>query len=314
MPARVEPCLAVLKSRPPIGPDWLYEIKWDGYRIAVHLNNGHVRILTRGGHDWTHRFPAIEAAARRLGVGSAILDGEAVVLDEEGRSDFGRLQNSLGGRGGKLNSGASVLYAFDLLYFDGHDIRSLELTARRYFLQSLLKGTDDAIRLSEAIDGDGRDIFDAACKHGLEGIIAKYKDAPYRSGRLGEWVKVKCVQRDSFIVVGYEHSLSARGGIGALLLAARKGNDWVYVGSVGTGFNERSAEFLRKTLDRIKRKTPPVAYGGRRQNLVWVQPTLIAEIDYRAWTHDGKLRHASYKGLREVQDNAAVYEILSNVL
>ncbi|TCM78614.1 bifunctional non-homologous end joining protein LigD [Rhizobium sp. BK068] len=238
MPARIEPCLALLNPRPPIGPDWIYEIKWDGYRIAVHLNNGNVRILTRGGHDWTHRFPAIEADAKRLGVGSAILDGEAVVLDELGRSDFGKLQQSLGGRGGKLNSGASVMFAFDLLYFDGHDIRSLELTARRYFLRSLLKDADGAIRLSEDIEGDGREILAAACEHGLEGIIAKYKDSPHRLGRLGEWVKVKCVQSDSFMIVGYEHSLSARAGIGSLLLAARKGNDWIYVGSIGTGFNE----------------------------------------------------------------------------
>ncbi|MGY5793650.1 non-homologous end-joining DNA ligase len=309
MPDRVEPSLALLKPRPPVGPDWLYEVKWDGYRIAVHLNNGHVRILTRGGHDWTHRFPGIEDAAKRLGVGTAILDGEAVVLDEEGRPHFGKLQNSLGGRGGKLPAGDAIMFAFDLLYFDGHDIRSLELTSRRYFLQSLLKNETGAIRLSETIDGDGRDIFDAACEHGLEGIIAKYKDAPYRSGRFGEWIKVKCIQSDSFIVVGYEHSTVARSGIGSLLLAARRGDDWVYVGSVGTGFNERGAEYLRKTLDRIKRKTPPVQYEGRRKNLVWVQPTLIAEIDYRAWTHDGKLRHASYKGLREVQDNAAVFEM-----
>lgn len=122
-------------------------------------------------------------------------------------------------------------------------------------------------------------------------------------------MKVKCIQSESFMIVGYEHSMAARGGIGSLMLAARKGDDWVYVGSVGTGFNERSAEYLRKTLDRIKRKTPPVEYRGVRKNLVWVQPTLIAEIEYRAWTHDGKLRHASYKGLREVQDNAAVYEL-----
>ncbi|KRB58448.1 ATP-dependent DNA ligase [Rhizobium sp. Root708] len=310
MPARVEPCLALLKPRPPIGPDWLYEIKWDGYRIAVHLQNKQVRILTRGGHDWTHRFPAIVGAAKRLGVGSAILDGEAVVLDEQGRSDFSALQQSLGGRGGKLNSGASVMYAFDLLYFDGHDIRGLELTARRYFLRQLLEGSQDAIRLSEDIEGDGREIFAAACKHGLEGIIAKYKDSTYRSGRLGEWVKVKCIQSDSFMIVGYEHSLSARGGIGSLLLAARKGSDWVYVGSVGTGFSERVAAQLRNTLDRIKRKAPPLQYDGRRKELVWVQPTLIAEIEYRAWTHDGKLRHASFKGLRERQDNAAVFELI----
>ncbi|SEI11433.1 bifunctional non-homologous end joining protein LigD [Rhizobium tibeticum] len=308
MPARIEHCLALLKPRPPIGPDWIYEIKWDGYRIAVHLNNGNVRILTRGGHDWTHRFPAIEADAKRLGVGSAILDGEAVVLDEHGRLNFGQLQQSLGGRGGKLNSGASIMFAFDLLYFDGHDIRSLELTARRYFLRSLLKDAQGSIRLSEDIEGDGREIFAAACEHGLEGIIAKYKDSPYRSGRLGEWVKVKCVQSDSFMIVGYEHSLSARGGIGSLLLAARKEGKLVYVGSVGTGFSELTAQHLRTTLDRIKRKSSPIEYGGRRR-VVWVQPTLIAEIEYRAWTHDGKLRHASYKGLREVQDNAAVFNI-----
>lgn len=309
MPARVEPCLALTKLRPPLGNDWLYEIKWDGYRIAVHLNNRSARILTRGGHDWTHRFPAIEEAAKALGVGTAIIDGEAVVLDAEGRPHFGMLQNSLGGRGGKLPSGQAMMMAFDLLYFDGHDIRSLELTARRYFLESLLQKGEGAIRLSEAIDGDGREIFAAASQHGLEGIIAKYKDSTYRSGRLGDWVKIKCVKSDSFIVVGYEPSHVARGGIGSLLLAARKGDAWIYVGNVGTGFNEDNAAALRKMLGRIVRKRPPVEYDGRRKDIVWVQPTLIAEVEYRAWTHDGKLRHASYKGLREVQDNAAVYDI-----
>ena len=309
MPARIEPCLALLKPRPPIGPNWLYEIKWDGYRIAVHLNNKQVRILTRGGHDWTHRFPAIEQAAMRLGVGSAILDGEAVVLDEQGRSDFSKLQQSLGGRGGKLNSGASVMFAFDLLYFDGHDIRSMELSSRRYFLESLLRGEEGVIRISEEIEGDGSEIFNAASAHGLEGIIAKDRDSPYRSGRFGDWIKVQCIQSESFMIVGYEHSMSARGGIGCLLLAARKGHDLVYVGSVGTGFKERDALQLRKMLDRLKQKTPPVTYQGNRKNIVWAQPTLIGEIEYRAWTHDGKLRHASYKGLREVQDNAAVYKL-----
>ncbi|WP_222858176.1 non-homologous end-joining DNA ligase [Rhizobium cauense] len=309
MPARIEPCLALLKPSPPIGPEWTYEVKWDGYRVAVHLNNGDVRILTRGGHDWTHRFPGIEDAAKHLGVGTAILDGEAVVLDEEGRPDFGRLQNSLGGRGGKLAAGNAIMFAFDLLYFDGHDIRETPLTGRRVFLESLLKNEERAIRLSEEVDGDGREVFAAACSRGLEGIIAKRKDSTYRSGRLGDWVKIKCIPSDSFIVVGYEHSMVARGGIGSLLVAARRGDDWVYVGSVGTGFNQSSAEYLRKTLDRIKRKTPPVKYEGRRKNVVWVQPTLIAEIEYRAWTHDGKLRHASYKGLRETQDNAMVFQL-----
>jgi bifunctional non-homologous end joining protein LigD len=199
------------------------------------------------------------------------------------------------------------MFVFDLLYFDGHDIQSMELSSRRHLLETLLRGEEGAIRISEEIDGDGAEIFNAACAHGLEGIIAKDRDSAYRSGRFGDWVKVKCIQSDSFMIVGYEYSMSARGGIGSLMLAARNGNDLVYVGSVGTGFKERDALQLRKLLDRLKRKTPPVAYAGKRKNLVWAQPTLIAEIEYRAWTHDGKLRHASYKGLREVQDNAAVY-------
>ncbi len=261
------------------------------------------------GHDWTYRFPAIEAAAKSLGVGTAIIDGEAVVLDEQGRPHFGMLQNSLGGRRGKLPSGQAMMMAFDLLYFDGHDIRSMELSFRRFFLESLLRSEEGAIRLSEAVDGDGSEIFAVACEQGLEGIIAKHRDSSYRSGRLGDWIKVKCLQSDSFIVVGYEQSSVARAGIGSLLLAARKGREWVYVGNVGTGFTESNAEALRNTLERIRAKRPPVEYDGRRRNVVWVQPTLIAEIEYRAWTHDRKLRHASFKGLREVQDNAAVYEI-----
>jgi hypothetical protein len=125
MPDRVEPCLALLKTAPPVGPDWAYEIKWDGYRLAIHIEPKGVRIITRGGHDWTHRFPAIAAAAKDLGVGTAILDGEAVVLNADGRSDFGALQRSLGGRGGKRSSTESILFAFDLLYFDGHDLTVL---------------------------------------------------------------------------------------------------------------------------------------------------------------------------------------------
>ncbi len=298
----------MLKQRAPIGPDWIYEIKWDGYRIAVHIDNGKVRILTRGGHDWTHRFPAIAQAALRLGVGTAILDGEAVVLDERGRSDFNRLQESLGGRGGKANSGATVMYAFDLLYFDGRDIRTLELTARRYFLKTLLKGEQvGAIRMSESIDGDGDAIFNAASEHGLEGIVAKYKDAPYRSGRLGEWIKIKCVQREGFAIVGYQPSMA---GIGCLFLAAKRGDDLVYVGTVGTGFTAKVARELRATLDRMKRKTPAIAYSGTRTNVAWVRPTLVADVEYRAWTGAGKLRHAAYKGLRDPEDGATIYDLL----
>ncbi len=307
MPDRIEPCLALLKPLPPTGSDWIYEVKWDGYRLAIHIEPTAVRIITRGGHDWTDRFPAVAEAAKKLGVRSAILDGEAVVLDEHGRSDFGALQKSLGGRGGKKASTDSILYAFDLLYFDGHDLTGTELSVRRHLLADLVDGADGSIRFSEDVSGDPGELLANACSLGLEGIIAKHRDRPYRSGRTGDWLKIKCIQSESFMIVGYEQSSVARSGIGSLLLAARQGSGWVSVGSVGTGFKERDAAYLRSTLDKLKTKKRVVPLKGK--NLVFARPTLIAEIEFRGWTDDGYLRHASYKGLREVQDNAAVFDI-----
>ncbi|MBY3134800.1 non-homologous end-joining DNA ligase [Rhizobium laguerreae] len=309
MPNRIEPCLALLKARPPKGNDWVYEIKWDGYRLSVHVEPTGIRILTRGGHDWADRFPAIKQAALWLPVGTAILDGEAVVLDEHGRSDFGLLQQSLGGRGGKKSSSDAIFMAFDLLYFDGHDLRKSELDERRRLLEDLVPaGEQGDIRLSEQIEADGDQLLASACELDLEGIIAKQRRAPYRSGRGGEWLKIKCTQSDGFVIVGYEKSTASFGGIGRLLLAARKGSDLVYVGGVGTGFNERSAAELREQMDKLIIGQSAVD-TGRKRNAVFVRPELVAEIEYRAWTHDGKLRHASYKGLREVQDEAMVYEV-----
>lgn len=198
MPDRIEPCLALLKAKPPSGPDWIYEIKWDGYRVAVHIEPNAVRIITRGGHDWTDRFPAIAAAARKLGVGTAILDGEAVVLDAQGRSDFGALQRSLGGRAGKKVSDEAILYAFDLLYFDGHDLTKMELPGRRHLLDDLIGESEGAIRLSQEVGADGVTLLAAACERGLEGIIAKHRDSTYRSGRLGDWLKIQVPQASHF--------------------------------------------------------------------------------------------------------------------
>ncbi|ACE90139.1 ATP-dependent DNA ligase protein [Rhizobium phaseoli] len=310
MPARVDPCLALLKPKPPKGRQWAFEVKWDGYRIAVHIEPSGVRILTRGGHDWTDRFPAIATEARRLPVSTAILDGEAVVFDELGRSDFGRLQQSLGGRGGNRSSREAVMMAFDLLYFDGHDLMETEFTARRHLLEGLVPaGGEEAVRLSEEIEADGDTLLRIACDHGLEGIIAKDRNSTYRSGCGGDWLKIKCIQSDGFTIVGYQMSGAAFGNIGALLLAARKGDELIYVGSVGTGFKADEAMKLRATMDKIKATKPAVVYSGGRKNLTWIKPKLVAEIEYRAWTHDGKLRHPSYKGLRELQDNATVYEL-----
>ncbi|TCB60123.1 ATP-dependent DNA ligase [Rhizobium leguminosarum bv. viciae] len=312
MPPRVEPALALLKQKPPAGDQWRWEVKWDGYRLAVHVEPSGVRILTRGGYDWAGRFPGIEAAARSLGPASMILDGEGVVLDEQGRSNFNALQNSLGAvgrRSGNLTARNAIFYAFDLLYLDGHDLRGLEYRDRRHLLEETLAGFEGAIRLSEEIEADPGVLLEHACQLGLEGIVGKDRNSKYQSGRTGDWVKLKCVQSEGFFIVGYEPG-SGFGGFASLLLAAYHGDELRYVGSVGTGFKERTAVALRAAMDKLpwRRKVPPVPYKGKRP-VVWVQPTLIAEIEFRQWTPDNKLRHAAYKGLRDRQDNADVFRL-----
>ncbi|WP_426130243.1 non-homologous end-joining DNA ligase [Pararhizobium sp. PWRC1-1] len=307
MPDRIEPCLALLASKPPKGDEWAFEIKWDGYRLSLHVEPTKVRILTRGGHDWTTRFSAIEQAAKDLGAATMILDGEAVVLDDQGRSDFGALQNALGGRGGKRNAAAAIFYVFDLLYLDGHDITRMDLAERRMLLESVLTDKGGTIRLSEEIEADGEMLLKSACEHGLEGIIAKHRHRPYRSGRTGDWLKIKCVQSESFVVVGYEPSTTMPGAIASLLLAGRKGDGLVYVGSVGTGFKHSVARKLKGQLDQMPIEHPPVRLKAK--NVVYARPELVAEIEFRAWTNDGKLRHASFKGLRDEADASDIYEV-----
>lgn len=307
MPARIEPCLALLVSKPPVGSEWIFEVKWDGYRLAVHKEPGGVRVITRGGHDWTERFPAIAESAGGMDVETMILDGEAVVLDEQGRSDFGALQQALGGRGGKRRAGEALFYAFDLLYLNGHDLTRMPLHDRRAMLEAICHVPGGIIRLSEEIGDDGAELLKVACGLGLEGIIGKNENKPYRPGRLGDWVKVKCVQSEGFAIVGYEPSRNALGGIGRLLLAARKGDELVYVGGVGTGFTARSGTAVRRQLDAIAIPKPAIGVGKRKG--VFVKPVLVAEVEFRAWTNDGKLRHASFKGLREEADAASIYRM-----
>ena len=309
MPDRVESCLALLAARAPSGAEWAFEVKWDGYRLALHLEPGRrVRILTRGGHDWTTRFPTIAHDLRDLGIDSAILDGEAVVLDEQGASDFGALQRALGGRGGKRSAAGALIYAFDLLYLNGRDLRALPLVQRRAMLGDLIGRQHSSIRLSEEVDAEGGDFLKLACQMGLEGIIAKRRDAPYRSGRGGDWLKIKCVQSETFRVIGWEASASALGGIGRLLLAGIKGGALAYVGSVGTGFTTKSATELRKRLMSIAVEKPPVA-GVPKKGMRWVEPVLAAEVAFRAWTGDGMLRHASFKGVRDDADIGDIYAV-----
>jgi bifunctional non-homologous end joining protein LigD len=305
MPTRIDPCVATLVPRPPVGSQWAFEVKWDGYRLAVHIEPGRVRILTRGGHDWTDRFRSIANEARHLSLQTAILDGEAVILDDNGRSDFGMLQRALKRRPAAAHeAGEITLYVFDLLYLDGCDLRRLPQRERRRLLEPILAGRNGAIRLSEEVEADGAVFFRAACEHGLEGIIAKDREQPYRSGRRSEWLKIKCVRRDRFVIVGFEPG-TVPGTIGRLLLAARKGDGLVYVGGVGTGFSHQTSVKLRELLMGIVTTAPTVKI--RRKGAVFTAPLLSAEIEYRAWTDDGKLRHPSFKGLQEIGEIGAIY-------
>ncbi|WP_082566311.1 MULTISPECIES: non-homologous end-joining DNA ligase [unclassified Ensifer] len=306
MPRRVDPCVATLVDKPPKGPEWTFEVKWDGYRLAVHVEPGEVRAITRGGYDWSKKFGSIVAEARELGHTTMIIDGEAVVLDDQGRSDFGLLQRAVGRRPSLHDAAEIIFYAFDLLYLDGQDLRMMPLVERRQLLEPIVSGRIGAIRFSEEVHADGAEFFRVACELGLEGIIAKRRDKPYRSGRRPEWLKIKCVRRDTFVIVGYEPS-TMPGAIGRLLLAARKGDDFVYVGGCGTGWSNQESMTLRELLNAIPADRPPVAL--KRKGAVFARPLLVADVEYRAWTQDGKLRHPSFKGVREMEGPTEVFEI-----
>ncbi len=303
MPRQVEPCLATLVSTVPGGAEWLHEIKWDGYRLLVFRTRGTVTIRTRRGHDWTSRFPAIAEAVAALPVDDVVLDGEGVVAGETGVSSFSALQKALSDEGGRIARDA-VLYAFDLLYLDGEDLRALPLAERKARLATLVRPEGPgALRLSEHLEGGGAAMVRNACRLGLEGVISKRADKPYRSGRGLDWVKTKCTDRQEFVIGGFAPSGAAKRAIGSLLLGFHEGGALVHAGRSGTGFTAESARDLWKRLEPMKRARSPFdgsrLTAAERRDAVYVEPTLVAEIEFRGWTDDRHLRHAAFKGLRE---------------
>jgi bifunctional non-homologous end joining protein LigD len=287
-PGFIEPALATAIDKVPSGARWLDEIKFDGYRVQVHLANEAVKVFTRRGNDWTKRFRKIADDAWHIGAGSAIIDGEVVVPAKDGTTDFSVLQNELKGKSTKI-----VLVAFDLLYLNGYDLRKLPLIERKAHLRKIIDGTD--IQFSESFEVEGAEMYAHACKVGLEGVVSKVRDSHYPTGRGRDWVKKTCAQRETLIIAGFAIKAGKFDGI---YLARRKGDDLIYAGKVDHGFDKASAADLRARLTRLIRKTQPyskrIAHKG-----VWVEPELLAEIEYRAKSAEGKVRHPFFKGLRE---------------
>ena len=301
MPRRIEPELATLVSATPEGDDFVHEVKFDGYRVIARVEAGSVQLLTRGGEDWTARMPALRAALEKLKVESAILDGEFVALDEHGVTDFQLLQNAFSNK----SRAPLAYYAFDLLYLDGADLRPLPLIERKAKLKELLERlprSETTLRYSEHSQGAGARFFAEAAKLGLEGVVSKRANSPYRSGRGKDWQKSKSLARQEFVIVGFTEPGGGRAHLGALLLGVRRDTQIVYAGRVGTGFTDRSLKELHTRLVPLELEKPKLKNaprGADARGVHWVKPKLVAEVAYIAITHDGLLRHPTFKGLRE---------------
>jgi bifunctional non-homologous end joining protein LigD len=293
--------LATLVDHVPSGSGWLHEMKYDGYRCLIAVGGGKARAYTRSGLDWSDKFAPVVEVARKLKVRSALIDGEAVVLDANGKSDFQALQTSL--KGGKANL---VYFAFDLLELDGEDLTREPLRARKQKLSKLLGKRKDTIRYSEHVEGKGEALLQRFCAAGLEGVISKRADASYTGIRSDGWLKTKCIRRQEFVIVGWTPSDKARGFRGLLLAVNEKGK-LRYAGKVGTGFDGAEIDRLLKRMKPLERTSATVeAPRAAVKGAHWIEPKLVAEIAYTEETTDGVLRHPSYLGLREDKKPEAV--------
>lgn len=307
LPATLSPQLATLADAPPPDPqEWLFEVKFDGYRLLARSDGDHVVLITRNGNDWTAKLPTLRQTLEKMGLPPGWYDGEIVVNDASGHPDFGALQRAFDAQ----TSSDIVYYLFDVAYFDGHDLRSQPVEARRALLQGLLEKlpVSPLVRFSVALDAAPQQLLDQACRLGLEGLIGKRRGSPYVTRRSGDWIKLKCGLRQEFVIGGYTAPQGARVGIGSLLLGVHDAHgDLRYAGNVGSGFDDAVLRDLRRRLDALSVNASPFAgkAGGVRQP-IWVKPQLLAEVSFAQWTSGGAVRHAVFHGLREDKKPAAI--------
>ncbi|YCH23510.1 DNA ligase D [Pseudomonas sp. D1-3] len=296
MPETLSPQLATLVESPPAG-DWIYEIKYDGYRIMARVKDGEVTLFSRNGHDWTARMAPQAKALEKLKLGDSWLDGEAVVLDEQGMPDFQALQNAFD----ESRSGDILYFLFDAPWLDGHDQRELSVEQRRERLQKKLPKRKGPLRFSEAFEVDHQSVLGSACALGLEGVIGKRAGSPYRSSRSADWIKLKCRQRQEFVVVGFSKPQGSRSGFGALLLAVNEAEGLRYAGRVGTGFNEALLGSLHKRMKALARDDSPLhkqPSAAQRRGVQWIEPRLVVEVAFAGWTGEGLVRQGAFVGER----------------
>ena len=307
LPATLSPQLATLAKSAPTQGDWLYEIKFDGYRLTTRIARGRAAIFTRGGHDWTHKMQPLADELGTLGIAGGWLDGEAVVLDADGLPHFNLLQNALDS---KRSSEAIVYYVFDVPFLDGYDLRGVPLHARRALLKQVIEAhPGDRVRFSDDFPAKAADVLETACNLHLEGVIAKRRDGLYTSSRSTDWLKLKCQARQEFVIGGFSDRSDNPKAVGALMLGYFDAHGVLqFAGRVGTGWSSEDAVTLRTKLGKLVAGKSPFPPGTTRSTRWltkpaaqdhWVEPKLVAEIAFAEWTPDGSVRHASYQGLRE---------------
>lgn len=304
LPLSFSPQLATLVDTPPKGAGWIYEVKFDGYRILARIDRDDVRLFTRNGNNWTSRMKTLAAEVATLGIDGAWLDGEIVVLDAHGNPSFQLLQNAFDAS----KTHDIVYFVFDAPYLEGRDLRRLPLLERRALLREAFAKVDTSlVRFSEHFEADGAELLASACGRGLEGIIGKRADAIYSSMRSPNWIKLKCTKRQEFVIVGYTDPKGSRTGFGSLLLAVHdRSGALLYAGNVGTGFDDASLAALKAKLAALDTEKMPLPERPKGVKAHWVKPKLVAEVSFGEWTSDGRIRHPVFQGLRTDKDPDAI--------